>query len=128
MAGPTTKKRYKNGQNRRSLVGPGTSAQITKRTPINLVDAAEGPGSGQITLTFDQAVIRNGVPSYLGTFTAGVAQPTTCQTVPGHPEQLILTYPILVAGFSQLIVPFEDPGVRNGAGGYVTPETFQPEP
>lgn len=121
--GLSKRRKYKNSQMRRGLTGPATAAQIARRTPITVVDAAADSGN-LLTVTFDQAVVLAGVPNYTYNATAGAGVITNAAAVVGEPTKVQLTGSVATAGLDDVTVPFEDPAVRNGAAGYVTPVTF----
>lgn len=111
----TRKKRYPNRVARRTFSGIGADNKLTRRTPITIT--ATTPGDTTV-VTFDQAVILTGIPQW----------PNNSDHVPltavlSAPDELTLTYPVPDTTTS-ITVPFEDPAVRNGAGGYVSPGTF----
>jgi hypothetical protein len=72
-------------------------------------------------VVFDQPVILKGVPK----FTVGGNLPTAA--VRGPENTVTLTF--AAAPAAPLVVPFEDPAVRNIAAGYVLAGTYaDPEP
>lgn len=115
--GLTQRKRYPGAQARRGKTSPGSAANVIKRTPITLLDAAVSTPT--VVLTLDQVVIVNGVPQYPND--NGDMPDTASMT---GPEEVTLHYPSATVS---LTVPFEDPAIRNGVGGYVLPGTFPPE-
>ena len=115
MALGSSGKRYPNTSNRNRKPGLGTSNQRGRRTPISITDVTPGDTT---TVTFDQAVILKGVPQWPNN---SAHMPLTA--VLTAPDVLTLTFPAPDTT-TAITVPFEDPGVRNGAGGYVLPGTF----
>jgi len=115
MALGSSGKRYPNTSNRNRRPGLGTSAQRGTRTPITII--ATTPGDTTV-VTLDQAVILSGIPAWPNN--AGHVPTAAVLTAP---DQLTLTYPTPDTT-TAITVPFEDPAVRNGSGGYVSPGTF----
>ncbi len=115
MALGSSGKRYPNTSNRNRRPGLGTSNQRGRRTPISIVTVTPGDTT---SVVFDQAVILKGIPAYPNNVghlpTAAVL--TDAMT-------LSLTYPTPDTT-TTITVPFEEPAVRNGAGGYLLPGTF----
>lgn len=111
----TSKKRYPNTAARRKISGIGAEAQRPKQTPITITNTTPGDTT---VVTFDQVVILNGIPQW----------PNNSSHMPEAaemtaPDELTLTYPAADTT-TTITVPFEEPAVRNGGGGYVTPGTF----
>ena len=113
--GLTTRRRYPNTVSRRKISGVGAEAQLPRRTPITITNTSPGDTT---VITFDQAVSLVGIPQWLNN--SGHV-PTAAEL--SAPDELTLTYPTPDTTTS-IVVPFEDPAVRNGAGGYVSPGTF----
>lgn len=112
----STRRRYPNTAARGKVKPPpGASAQVARRTPITITLTTPGDTT---VVTFDQAVILKGIPQWPNN---ADHMPLTAQLT--GPDELTLTYPAPDTTTS-VTVPFEDPGIRNGAGGYVTPGTF----
>ena len=68
------------------------------------------------TVTFDQPVSLNGVPAYT-TDLAGVTAQSAAMT---SPTTIAVTFSGPVAAAIELRVPYEEPAVRNGSGGFVS--------
>lgn len=98
--------------------GLGGQNRTTIRTPILLDE--QSAATTTVTVIFNQAVILKGVPQYSATVGGGPALPVSAALA--APDELTLVYGANVTG--PLIVPFEDPGVRNLAGGYVQPGSY----
>lgn len=111
----TTRKRYPNRVARRKVSGVGAEARLPRRTPITITDLVPGDST---VVTFDQAVLLSGIPQWPNN--AGHVPEAAELTAP---DELTLTYPTADTT-TTVTVPFEDPAVRNGAGGYVSPGTF----
>lgn len=111
----TSKRRYPNVATRRKVGLIGQSAQLPRRTPITVVNCVPGLST---VITFDQGtLVLNGIPQYPQNTGA---LPTAAEiTAPG---ELTLTY--AAPAPTSITIPFEEPGVRNEAGGYVLPGTF----
>ena len=110
------KKRYANTAARRKTVaGVGAANRLGSRTP--LVPTVTDNATTSVTITFNEQVVIHDVPAY-----TGGADSITCtaaeQTSPG---EVVLTFNHTATG---LTVPFEDPAIRNMAGGYVQPGTY----
>jgi hypothetical protein len=111
----TSKRRYPNVGTRRKVGLIGQAAQLPRRTPIGISNCV--PGASTV-VTFDQAgLVLNGIPQWPDNTGA---MPTAAELT--GPDELTLTYAAPVP--TAVTVPFEDPGIRNGAGGYVSPGTF----
>lgn len=114
--GLTKRKRYPNTVARRKMAGSQSAANmITRRTPIVIEDCTPGDTT---VVTFDQAVILQGIPQWPNN---SGHMPEAAELT--APNELTLTYPTPDTT-TEIIVPFESPAVRNGAGGYVLPGTF----
>lgn len=111
----TNRRRYPNTVSRRKISGIGAEAQRPPQTPITIT--ATTPGDTTV-VEFDQAVILKGIPQWPNN---SASMPLTA--VLTAPDELTLTYPAPDTT-TAITVPFEDPGVRNGGGGYVSPGTF----
>lgn len=111
----TSKRRYPNVATRRKVGLLGQSAQLPRRTPITITAAT--PGATTV-VTFDQGgLILNGIPQWPSQ--AGIMPSTAVLTAP---DELTLTYTGTTP--TSFDVPFEDPAIRNGSGGFVSPGTF----
>src|SRR5688500_4567499 len=89
-----------------------TNPQAT--TPIT-VTAATAAGS-VLTVTFDRPVTLSGVPKYTTTV-AGATATSAEQTGPTTVE---VTFSASVAAATALMIPYEEPAVRNASGGFVS--------
>ena len=101
---------------RRRANSPVNNPQPT--VPIQ-VTSASAAGS-VLTIEFDQPVILDGVPKY-ATDVAG-AEPTSA--VLSSPTTLELTFSAAVAAATEIKIPYEEPGIRNASGGFVSTSTF----
>ncbi len=87
-------------------------------TPVKILTATK---SGSVaTITFDQPVILKGVPK----FTTNLAGVTAASAVLSNPTTLALTFSAAITTATTLNIPFEDPGIRNAVGGFVSNSTF----
>lgn len=110
----TNKKRYPNVTSRRKIPSIGSQAQRFEQTPITIVSVTLGTST---VVEFDQAVpVLKGIPQYASQL--GALPTAAAKTAP---NEITLTYAVAP---TSIVVPFEDPGVRNGGGGYVSPGTF----
>jgi hypothetical protein len=109
-------KRYKNAALRRKAsIGPGGDVRLTRRTPISVVTTTPGDTT---VIDFNQPIILSAPVGW--TNNAGHGVLTQEQT---GPDEVTVTFPAADTTTS-VTIAFEDPGVRNGAGGYVLPGTF----
>ena len=102
-----TKRRSKSAANR-----PQPTAPI-KITAVSFSAAVA-------TVTFDQPVSLNGVPAYT-TDLVGVTAQSAAMT---SPTTIAVTFSGSVASAIELRIPYEEPAVRNGSGGFVSTSTF----
>lgn len=107
-----TRKRYNKTPARRKIPGVGAETHRTVRTPINIV-SCEGTAE-VVTVVFDQPVVLSGLPGWTDNggetvIAAEMTDATTCE----------MTFS--ATAVTPLTIPFEDPGIRNSAGGYVRP-------
>ena len=75
------------------------------------------PAGTDVSIEFDQPVSLNGVPQYT-TDVAGAIPVSAALTTP---TTLQLTFDADVSLATLVNVPYEEPGVRNSSGGFVTP-------
>jgi len=87
-------------------------------TPI-LVTGATAVGS-VLTMTFDQPIALNGTPAY----TTDVVGATATSAALTSPTTVAITYSAAVAAATEVRIPYEEPAVRNGSGGFVSTSTF----
>ena len=106
------RRHYNKTPSRRKVPGVGAENERGRRTPIGIVSASHA--LGVLTVTFDQPVILKGLPGWTDNgghvITAAVMTSATVGS---------FTFDGTVA--TPLTIPFEDPGIRNSAGGYVRP-------
>lgn len=81
-------------------------------TPIFMV-LAEASGVA-MEVVFDQPISLNGLPGY----TAGAAHVTAATQ--SAPNSVTLTFSAAVGSATKLVIPYQDPAIRNSSGGYVT--------
>jgi len=87
-------------------------------TPI-LVTGATAVGS-VLTMTFDQPIALNGTPAY----TTDVVGAEAVSAVLTGPTTVAVTFSAAVAAATEVRIPYEEPAVRNGSGGFVSTSTF----
>lgn len=105
--------RYTGAALRRTAnIGPGGQNRIGTRTP--LVPTLGAVAGSSITLTFNQPVILKGLPAYFDT-----SSPTITVNAATRPTPNTVVITFNAAPTAALTVPFEDPSIRNMAGGYV---------
>ena len=73
-----------------------------------------------LTITFDQPISLNGVPAY----TTDVVGATASSAVMTGTNTIALTFSATVAAATEVRIPYEEPAVRNGSGGFVSTSTF----
>jgi ABC-type Fe3+-hydroxamate transport system substrate-binding protein len=118
MALRAAQRRYKNrGPRRNTTYAPGGENRVARRTPITAT-ITDVTGS-VVTVDFNVPVVVAGNPGY--TDSSGTPK-TVVSTAVNSPTQIALTFSGPPTG--PMIIPFEDPAVRNMAGGYVLPGTL----
>lgn len=111
-------RRYKNASLRRTAnIGPGGENQVTRRTP--LVPTLTDVDVATLTVDFDSPIVVSGVPAIIDNGKA-TTHTTTIETL--SPTSVAITFNAAPTGPLQW--PFEDPGIRNAAGGYVQPGVY----
>ena len=73
-----------------------------------------------VTVTFDQPVSLNGTPAY----TTDVASATAVSALRTGATTVAITFDVAVAAATEVRIPYEEPAVRNGSGGFVSTSTF----
>ena len=92
--------------------------QANRPQPTAPVTVLSITPSGQtITVQFSQAVTLDGTPNYT---TDVVGAHVVSATLTG-PTTLELAFDADVSAATQVIVPYEEPSVRNASGGFVAP-------
>jgi len=113
-----SKKRYANTAARRKAIsGVGAANERGRRTPI--VPEFSAPTGNNVTVTLDQAVSLKGFPAITDASTPSITVNAAVQTAP---NEIVLTFNAAPTG--AILVPFEDPAIRNNVGGYVQPGTY----
>lgn len=113
-----SQKRYKNSAARRkNLPGPGGGNRTGTRTPI-AIDSFDD-GSATTAVTFDQAVILDGIPHWTDLSTPSITVTAASLTAPNVVELIWNAAPTVAVS-----IPFEDTGIRNSVGGYVRDSVF----
>ena len=72
------------------------------------------------TVEFDQVVTLKGTPAY----TTSVAGATAVSAEQTGPTTIEVTFSASVAAATALLIPYEEPSVRNASGGFVSTSTF----
>lgn len=106
------RKHYNKTPMRRKIPGVGAETYRGTRTPIGIV-GADGVAE-VVTVQFDQPVILKGLPGWTDN-----GSETVIAAVATGPDTIELTFS--GSATTPLTIPFEDPGIRNSAGGYVRP-------
>lgn len=112
----STQKRYANtAARRKTTAGVGAANRLGSRTP--LVPTVTH-STNSITLTFADQVSLKGTPNYSnGSVTVNAAVRT-------FPNTVVLQLSANGITSVPLSIPFEDPAIRNQAGGYVQPGAY----
>lgn len=114
----STQKRYPNrAARRKAMAGIGAANRLGSRTP--LVPSVGAPTSTSVTVTFTEPVSLTGFPAVFDTSTPTIT--VNAATRP-TPTTVVLTFNAAPTG--AVTWPFEDPAIRNMAGGYVQPGTY----
>jgi hypothetical protein len=113
MLTPLTKRASRTVRRR----GP-TVTRPQPTAPITVTDVAVA--ASVLTVTFDQPVMLNGVPAY----TTNIAGATATSAVMTSPTTVAITFSAAIATATEVRIPYEEPAVRNGSGGFVSTSTF----
>lgn len=105
-------------KNVRSRQLSGQQRPMQRAIPIGIAGVAKA--AAVMTITFDQAVALKGVPKY----TTDLAGVTAVSAVLTGPTTLALTFSAAITTATELVIPFEDPAIRNTSGGYANAGTF----
>ncbi len=73
-----------------------------------------------LTVTYDQPVSLNGVPAY----TTDIVGATASSAVMVGMNTIAITFDAKIATATEVRIPYEEPAVRNGSGGFVSTSTF----
>src|SRR5687767_11097968 len=87
-------------------------------TPIQVTDASV-TGS-VLTVVFDQPVSLQGLPKY----TTSVVGATASSAVLTGMNTVAITFSATIATATEVRIPYEEPAIRNGSGGFVSTSTF----
>jgi hypothetical protein len=87
-------------------------------TPIGVTGASAL--ASVLTVIFDQPVSLNGTPAY----TTDVAGATATSAVMTGPTTVAITFSAAIAAATEVRIPYEEPAIRNGSGGFVSTSTF----
>ena len=89
-----------------------------RTVPIKVADVSV---AGSVaTVEFDQSVLLNGTPAY----TTSVAGATAVSAEQTSPTTIEVTFSASVAAATALMIPYEEPAVRNASGGFVSTSSF----
>jgi hypothetical protein len=95
------------------------SANLQRRsTPIAVTGASAA--AAVLTVTYDQPIALSGTPAY----TTDVAGATALSAVMSGPTTVAITFSAAIAAATEVRIPYEEPAVRNGSGGFVSTSTF----
>jgi hypothetical protein len=89
-----------------------------KTAPIKIM-SVEKSGS-TLTIGFDQAVSLKGVPQY----EVDVAGVTPTGAALADAMTITVTFSGAITAATEVRIPYEEPAVRNGSGGFVSTSTF----
>lgn len=109
-------RRYNKNPARRKVPGVGAENRIGTRSFIVLVTADAGLASPDVLMTFDHAVFYTGI---LPGWTVVAGGQTVIAAEQQSPTTVLFTFSADVAAAALLSIPFEDPSIRDSAGGYV---------
>ena len=112
-------RRYNKNPQRRKIPGVGAENLRGSRTPITIESAVRT--GNFLDLTFNQPIILKGVPQYENDNDNTLPLSATVSDPANTIVRLVYTGATTGQNF---IVPFEDPAIRNNAGGYVTQQTL----
>ena len=94
---------------------------VTRPQPTAAIKVTAATAVGSVlTLTFDQVVSLSGVPTY----TTDVAGADAVSAVLTSPTTVAITFDAAIAAATEVTIPYEEPAVRNGSGGFVSTSTF----
>ena len=97
------------------------SINVTRPQPTAAIQVTGAAALGSdLTLTFDQPVSLNGVPQY----TTDVVGAEALSAVKTGLDTVAITFSATVATATEVQIPYEEPAVRNGSGGFVSTSTF----
>lgn len=106
------RKYNKNAPRRREATAPGTSSQLTQRTPVTM--SMSTPTVNAQTATFNQPVVVSGTPEFFDTSSPTITV-VSVDVLTATTVRINWSAPPTAA----ITVPFEDPAIRGFAGGYV---------
>ncbi len=105
-------RRYNLTPQRRKIPGVGAEATRPRRTPILVNSFSHSTITG--TVTFNQAVVLSGIPNWPDN-----SGHLPISAVMASPTVMTVVYDGSIA--TPVTIPFEDPAIRNNAGGFVRP-------
>ena len=114
-------RRYNKNPQRRKVPGTGAENRLARRTPINITVAEAGVGSAMLDVEFDGPWIYTGIlPAWTATGGLTVLSAAVVGT-----NIFRVTWSANIVATNVITIPFEDPSIRNSAGGYVRTPTFE---
>ena len=94
---------------------------VTRPQPTAAIAVTGATALGSVlTITFDQPVSLNGTPAY----TTDVVGATAMSAAMTGMNTIAITVSATVAAATEVRIPYEEPAVRNGSGGFVSTSTF----
>jgi hypothetical protein len=89
--------------------------------PTAAIKVSSASASGSVlTVEFDQVIGLSGTPKY----TTDVAGADAVSAVQTSPTTIEITFDAAVAAATAVLIPYEEPAVRNASGGFVSTSTF----
>ena len=73
-----------------------------------------------LTLVFNQPIALNGTPEY----TTDIVGATAVSAVMTNATTVAITFSAAIAAATEVVIPYEEPAVRNASGGFVSTSTF----
>ncbi len=94
---------------------------VTRPQPTAAITVTGATALGAVlTVTFDQSVALNGTPAY----TTDIVGATASSAVMVGMNTIAITFDATIATATEVRIPYEEPAVRNGSGGFVSTSTF----
>jgi hypothetical protein len=106
---------------KRSRTSRRRGPSVTRPQPTAAIAVTSASVLGSVvTVGFDQPISLNGVPAY----TTDVVGATALSAVMVGTNTVAITFSATVATATEVRIPYEEPAVRNGSGGFVSTSTF----
>ena len=99
--------KHRRGRRVGQLISPIAVASVTKT-------------GSTATIVFNQVVSLNGTPEY----TTNLSGVTAISAVLTSPTTVAVTFSAAITTATSLVIPFEDPAIRNASGGFANAGTF----